>query len=633
MKTFKPIILVLLISFSYLSKAQTIVEWTTNHGSFRVELRDDLVPITAQNFIDLSNQKFYDGLIFHRIIDGFMIQDGCPLGNGSGGPGYEFEDEFHSDLIHDAAGILSMANSGPNTNGSQYFITLDETDWLDNLHSVFGKVTSGLDVVREIGHVSTDLNDRPLEDVVIDSIRVVTANRYINIVSPTSAINEIRGMVKVIKWDGHDISDIKIEYTLDGGINWSTIIEKTATNANEIEWLIPDELSSNAKIRITDIRNENYIVESEVFNIVENPVPIVKLIFDDPSIINESNPDNILVLGEKVKFKIQLQNNTSETFSNLNCTLLAAGNYFNIVDSTIVFLIVNAGESSISSDDFEIEIDDFIVGDFELKFEAQVYGNQIYSSVFSIPMLQVFNAELDDDDVPESNGNGDGIVEYNETVQFRPLINNKTSLTLNDVEAELKSSYWHVHIWNNVEGENDTIRSTNKYNVIEDVWTPIGATTNNVAPEADYVFDYWFDETYNFVVDLMVSAKVDINPDYTDESFMSDMIWKIPIEINKTSPDAPVSIEKIKDAFNIDVSPNPFHDEIVFDFDFTRNNSDNIEISIYNEIGKTVRNKVFRKVDNISKVVINSSDLPAGLYFGTIRSNEFSKTIKLVKTK
>ncbi len=122
----------------------------TNRGTIKLQLHDDKTPKTVANFEKLANDGFYNGLKFHRVIADFMVQAGCPKGDGTGGPGYKFEDEFHPELTHDGPGVLSMANSGPNTNGSQFFITHVKTDWLDGKHSVFGKVTEGQDVVDAI---------------------------------------------------------------------------------------------------------------------------------------------------------------------------------------------------------------------------------------------------------------------------------------------------------------------------------------------------------------------------------------------------------------------------------------------------------------------------------------------------
>ena len=122
----------------------------TDRGEIRIQLFDDKVPNTVANFEKLAGDGYYDGLKFHRVIDDFMIQTGCPRGDGTGGPGYEFEDEFHPELKHDGPGVLSMANAGPNTNGSQFFITHKETSWLDGKHAVFGKVLEGQDVVDSV---------------------------------------------------------------------------------------------------------------------------------------------------------------------------------------------------------------------------------------------------------------------------------------------------------------------------------------------------------------------------------------------------------------------------------------------------------------------------------------------------
>jgi peptidyl-prolyl cis-trans isomerase A (cyclophilin A) len=160
--------------------------FTTSLGAFRIRLFEEDAPKTVANFVALAEgtkefvdpttrqkvtRPYYDGLIFHRVIDGFMIQGGCPIGQGTGGPGYTFEDEFSPKLKHRCAGVLSMANAGPNTNGSQFFITLAATPWLDNRHSVFGEVTEGLDVVKKIG-ITPTRDDRPVTPVTIQSVKI-----------------------------------------------------------------------------------------------------------------------------------------------------------------------------------------------------------------------------------------------------------------------------------------------------------------------------------------------------------------------------------------------------------------------------------------------------------------------------
>ncbi|MGI8557268.1 MAG: peptidylprolyl isomerase [Solirubrobacteraceae bacterium] len=144
---------------------------STTHGEIEFELFDADAPKTVENFRKLAGEGFYDGLSFHRVIPDFMIQGGCPQGTGTGGPGYQFEDEFNSHKI--VRGALAMANSGPNTNGSQFFIvTADACPWLDGKHTVFGEVTSGMEVVEVLESVPTDRGDRPSEPAGIESLAV-----------------------------------------------------------------------------------------------------------------------------------------------------------------------------------------------------------------------------------------------------------------------------------------------------------------------------------------------------------------------------------------------------------------------------------------------------------------------------
>ena len=152
--------------------ANPTVTIETNHGTITAEMFSDAAPKTAGHFIDLAQKGFYDGVVFHRVIEGFMIQGGDPTGTGRGGPGYTIDDEFAPGLAHTRAGLFSMANSGPDTGGSQFFITLAATPWLDGKHAIFGRVTAGMDVVEAIGKVATSRGDRPLEDVVMNKVAV-----------------------------------------------------------------------------------------------------------------------------------------------------------------------------------------------------------------------------------------------------------------------------------------------------------------------------------------------------------------------------------------------------------------------------------------------------------------------------
>lgn len=194
-------LLVLCLCCFYNADAQTEVTYYTSMGNFKIMLTDTLTPRTVDSFIARVAEKFYDGLIFHRVIDNFMIQGGDPLGTGMGGPGYMIPDEFVPSLKN-VPGALAMANSGPNTNGCQFYINLVTNTHLDNHYTVFGMVTNNFTVVQDIGHVTTNSSDKPVTNVVIDSIRITnlstaSVSSIGNGVAATIYPNPARGVLTI----------------------------------------------------------------------------------------------------------------------------------------------------------------------------------------------------------------------------------------------------------------------------------------------------------------------------------------------------------------------------------------------------------------------------------------------------
>ncbi len=221
------LILIILLAAGNLG-ALHFARWSTSLGSFTAEIYDQWVPITANNFISLANSGFYNNLIFHRVISGFVIQDGCPNGTGSGGPGYTIPDEYHPNLHHNQAGILAMARtSAPNSAGSQYYITLAPAPHLDGNYAVFGKVIQGLDTVLAIGQVPVGANDRPLTPVDIDTLRIL--DLAIMNVTPSDSTAFTIGVNEPLMFVVETVSSLPTQFTwyVDGveGVGMDFIFE------------------------------------------------------------------------------------------------------------------------------------------------------------------------------------------------------------------------------------------------------------------------------------------------------------------------------------------------------------------------------------------------------------------------
>ncbi len=251
----KMALLILIALFISSLSALHFARWDTNMGSFTAELYDELVPITAYNFINLTNAGFYNGLIFHRVISNFVIQDGCPNGTGTGGPGYTIQDEFHPGLNHNQAGILAMARtSAPNSAGSQYYFTLSPQPHLNGGYAVFGKVVQGLDVVLDIGTVPTNASGLPNSPVVIESLSIL--DLIIGEETPSSAETvlcdageELMFIVEAYStnspisytWIIDDVEhpgDFILETSFSPGLHTLQCVLTTADWSHTIEWAI-----------------------------------------------------------------------------------------------------------------------------------------------------------------------------------------------------------------------------------------------------------------------------------------------------------------------------------------------------------------------------------------------------------
>lgn len=605
-----------------------IAEWNTSMGTMRAELRGDLVPMTVQNFINLSEKGFYTDLIFHRVISGFMIQDGCPLGTGYGGPGYSFDDEFDDALRHNSAGILSMANAGPNTNGSQYFITLDATAWLDDAHAVFGRILDGMDVLFAIGDVETDGNDRPIVDVNL-TIGIVESNPELTLINPESEFGAFAGTTINIEWESDFVADVKIEFSNNNGNDWITLTDSIPSDNEAFEWNVPEELSDECFIKITSLRNDAVLCQNALpFAIREMPLKLERLEFYENVEATTENIENLVFPGKSLRFKLKVLNNYTEDLNAVSAELTSNSEYITITTSEVSFASVLQGEEQWSETEFEILLSEEIPfeGEYELTIsasDANITDAPCFG-YFRIPVLKLFPfITIDDDDIPDSQGNDNNNLDPDETIELIPKFDNKGQDILFNVYGQLSSPNYYINIWNEITGADEIVYDTAAYNNSQ----PINPNATGMAPIHDFVFDYNADDTYYTDFVLKIFGYINEEQGTTwDEGGML-LKWAIPIILNENYP---VSIEnQIDTDFNIRVINNMADKNVLVYYNFDKNINENLYIFMYNIQGIKLKEFVINSAKT-GHTIVDYNNIPAGVYLLKMQKGKNTITKKIV---
>ena len=612
--------------FNIVTQGIYIAEWNTTMGQIRAELRGNLVPVTAQNFMNLTEKEFYTDLIFHRVISGFMIQDGCPYGNGTGGPGYEFDDEFTPELRHSFPGVLSMANAGPNTNGSQYFITVAQTSWLDDHYSVFGRVIDGMDVVYAISEAETDGNDKPLTDIGL-TISLVENNPSLNILYPSDGLKIEAGRTIDINWESDFVADVKIEFSSDNGSNWTELKDSIPSDNEKYTWTAPDIIASQCLIKITSLRDGSIYTQNSIpFEIRENPAELKRFELYEGVSAPDNNPENIVMLNKNLRFRINVENFAGIDLNSVNVNMVCNDDNLNIITSDIVLNTIANGGNLWSDEEFEIQLPENYPADgqyiFSLYGTAANVEDEFWLGDFTIPVLKKFPfMTVDDDNSGNSSGNGNGILEPGETIETEPKIDNSGDETLYDVYGQLTSHLNFINIWNNVNGFDGMVYDTAAYN--NGLINPHAA---GQIPSHDFVFDYNADDIYitNFI--LKINGFLNETEGASWDEGGIKIIWGIPVELNASYPPAALK-DLSKENVNFTIMPNPTSDFISVAYDFSHLNQPNISVELKNIQGKTVLRE--QLINLKGTIIIHVSSLSQGIYF--VKINNRMKKVVILK--
>ncbi len=604
----------------FLTNQQTYyAKWQTSMGNFKASLPGELVPTTVQNFINLIQKDFYTDLIFHRVIADFMIQDGCPNGTGTGGPGYEFNDEFHQSLTFDNPRVLGMANAGPNTNGSQYFITVDEYSYGNGVYSIFGRVTDGYDVVYNISEVETDANDKPLVDVDIYSISLVDeSNKNLSIDYPVGGESLIEGYNLPISWTSNLIADVKIEFSDDNGSTWQTIVDSIPSDEELFQWQLPKSFSDECIIKITDLNNSAYFTQTGLFEIRVKPVKLKRIEFFEGVSANSDNPHNLIMPLKPLRFRVKILNDCSQDLTNVGLKLIQKDSLATITVDSLAVGSLSQGEQLWLDDYFELILPEEITEngtiDFNINISAQNFPDTPWINLIEIPYLNKFQSvDIDDDNNPDSQGNNNDIAEPDEIIEIIQRIENASNDTIFEVYGKLTTSASFINIWNNVQGVDRIVYDTTKYNS----FNPIVPGAAFVSPQNDFVFDYNADEIYNSPFVLELHGYINDNPGATWQSGGIKAVWGLPLVLNESYPSDIKNNNKTDEIFYI------FDTENKLKFFFKHKNNNPFFASIYDLKGRKIYSQFFKqKNDNIYK--FDNLILQQGIYILNLKSDYFN---------
>lgn len=612
--------------FSITDQKIHYAQWTSSMGSFTAELRGDLAPVTVQNFMNLAYRSFYNNLVFHRVIAGFMIQDGDPLGNGTGGPGYEFDNEISPWLNHSYPGVLAMANAGPNTNGSQYYITVAPTSWLDGSYSIFGRITDGMNVVYAISKAPTDANDHPTPDIDIFSVNIVESVPNLSLSFPQSGASLIQDDEIKIEWESDFFADLKIEFSADNGSNWTVIKDSIAADSSNFIWNLPQEISQNCFIKITDLRNSaNYAMNDIPFEIRIKPAILNRIDFFENVYPNPENEENRIFPGKHFKFKIKIFNNFDQTFSNLSATIESKNTFAQTVTSQVSFPETAPGNYSWSNEEFDILLSENVPPngqyDFSIKISDTNFPDIPWINELSLPIPSYFNFfTVDDDNNGNSSGNNNHNLEPGETIEFKFPISNPSTDTLYNVIGQLYSEAPYLNVWDNQVGVSETIYNTSNYNASN----PIIPGGSYIMPDDFFVADYTASSTYQTPIILKLDAYIHGEQGTAWDNGGIQIKWALPKMLNSAFPSNINSIENN----DFKILENPAKNRINFSI-----NADyqNFDIFVFDILGNKILSKNFKSQSNIYS--INSDKLKSGIYIVKYvsKTKSFSEKVIILK--